>query len=192
MLRKRKNQRNDQPSSSSGMHIFFLSLVSFSFSAKKDFIIEYRFYSRLMEGQYEILSATIGHGSYGYVHKAFDLARGTHVAVKRVVSGPEKPAENEICVLGKLNGLPNIITLIGSFHRGTVAYIVTELGTQDLGDFIQQQKGNLCSESQAKVLVKDMLVALQGIHAHGIVHRDIKPANWVFCHQPQCSGSNRQ
>ncbi|MHC4847403.1 MAG: serine/threonine-protein kinase [Planctomycetota bacterium] len=122
----------------------------------------------------------IGRGGMGVVYRATQQSLGRPVAIKVL---PEEVLENrqfldrferEVDILARLSH-PNIVTV---FERGVVdgrPYIAMEFvrGTS-LRDVMR--KGPL-PPSEALLVVRSVLSALEHAHDQGIVHRDIKPEN---------------
>ncbi|MHC4449445.1 MAG: serine/threonine-protein kinase [Planctomycetota bacterium] len=122
----------------------------------------------------------IGRGGMGVVYRATQQSLGRPVAIKVL---PEEVLDNrqfldrferEVDILARLSH-PNIVTV---FERGVVdgrPYIAMEFvrGTS-LRDVMR--KGPL-PPSEALLVVRSVLSALEHAHDQGIVHRDIKPEN---------------
>ncbi|MEM8884344.1 MAG: serine/threonine-protein kinase [Planctomycetota bacterium] len=122
----------------------------------------------------------LGRGGMGVVYKATQQSLGRDVAIKVL---PEEVLENrqfldrferEVDILARLSH-PNIVTV---FERGEIdgrPYIAMEYvrGTT-LRDVMA--KGPL-PPSEALLLVRAVLSALEHAHGQGIIHRDIKPEN---------------
>jgi hypothetical protein len=81
----------------------------------------------------------------------------------------------EYHILSTINH-PNIVTLKKVICTSYNVYIFQELITG--GDLMSYMdcKG-VMSEAQAVVVVKQLLMAVEYLHNHGVVHRDIKPEN---------------
>ena len=58
----------------------------------------------------------------------------------------------------------------------TTVYLVMEYIDHDLASLLEDSKLKI-SESQAKFLIYNMLLAMKFLHSTGIIHRDIKPSN---------------
>jgi len=84
----------------------------------------------------------------------------------------------EIDIMAKMRN-ENIIQMIDFYETTDFIYIVQELAYGgELFDRILDQKQ--FSEKDAMSLTKQMLSALQYMHAKGIVHRDLKPENLLY------------
>lgn len=80
---------------------------------------------------------------------------------------------NEIEILQKLDH-PNIIKLYETFEDEKNIYMVTEMCTGgELFDKIID-KGHF-SEEEARVIFKQMMLALNYCHSQKVAHRDLKP-----------------
>jgi len=75
------------------------------------------------------------------------------------------------------NGRPGPDPVDGSM------YIVTELAHSTLRDHLRrsQRKAAELRIDHVRVIVKEILLAVAGLHAKGFVHMDLKPSNVMFC-----------
>jgi serine/threonine-protein kinase len=130
-------------------------------------------------GAYEILSL-LGSGGMGEVYRARDTKLGRDVALKIL---PDAFAtdldrvsrfQREARVLASLNH-PNIGHIYGLEDSGTPQALVLELVEgPTLADRIAT--GPLALD-EALPIARQIAVALEVAHEHGVVHRDLKPAN---------------
>lgn len=154
------------------------------------------------------LTARLGKGGFARVYAARRLSieninnntqdcdeLGDDVAVKVTdLRGPEgatgqarslemrrwRATEREVVVLKRVSDQPRCVLLVDAFMEGFFSYIVMERcemsllqGLESFADY---------TEFTLKQVLSEMLRALSGIHAMGVVHRDVKPDNFL------CSG----
>jgi len=60
-------------------------------------------------------------------------------------------------------------------------YVVTELASYSLRDYISRRRRNLeaVTKAEARHLVRTILIIVAGLHAKGLVHLDLKPENFM-------------
>lgn len=121
----------------------------------------------------------LGEGFYGKVHEAVKISDSSFkVAIKTIKKEKKKDLKEEIEIFKKLDH-PYIVRLLEVFEDENYIHLVMECcGQGDLFDKINQQQH--LSETEAKVLVKKILLAINYLHTNGIVHRDLKPENFLF------------
>ncbi|KAM9752550.1 serine/threonine-protein kinase pim-2 isoform 2-T2 [Menidia menidia] len=140
------------------------------------------------------LGPLLGSGGFGSVFAAQRLSDGLQVAVKQVcrdrvqqwarLPGRASPVPMEIALLQQLSevgGHAGVIRLLDWFHvegQGFMLVLERPPHSQDLFDFISQ-RGAL-PESLALRLFRQLVEALQYVHARGVVHRDIKDENLLL------------
>lgn len=81
-------------------------------------------------------------------------------------------------ILEMINRLPFIVKFYGAFQSPTTLYLVGEYYAG--GDFlgvIKNQRGRPMPRDSVVFYAAEVLSALQGLHALGIVYRDLKPEN---------------
>ncbi|TMW65567.1 hypothetical protein Poli38472_008209 [Pythium oligandrum] len=119
------------------------------------------------------LMKEIGEGSFSIVHRAASRLTGQLCAVK--CCKHSNALEEEVGILRRLSH-PNIIGLEGVYCQDDMFYVVMDY-MQD-GDLcerlIQKQR---FTEPEAKVIIIQVLRALEYLHRNNVLHRDIKPEN---------------
>jgi len=123
---------------------------------------------------------TLGAGTYGIVREA-DID-GQKVAVKIIlkknVKGNEQMVYDELKMLQSLSH-PHIVKFHDWFESRDKYYIVTQLATGgELFDRICDQ--GKFTERDASQTIKQVLEAVDYLHARNVVHRDLKPENLLY------------
>src|SRR3990167_4457000 len=133
------------------------------------------------------LSKVIGSGGFGEVH--LGMYRGRRVAVKIGIGSQSfKAMENEIEILSKVNGHPNIAEFIGYVIAGKVLKNVRSLmiimdyyNCSNL--YFPLQIISRYTESNTRYYMRQLCNALAYLHSANIVHGDLKLENLVIqCH----------
>ncbi|XP_026189093.1 serine/threonine-protein kinase pim-2 [Mastacembelus armatus] len=135
----------------------------------------------------------LGSGGFGSVFSGHRLSDGLQVAVKQISSDrvqqwsrlPDEvdPVPMEIALLQQLSevgGHRGVIRMLDWFEmegQGFLLVLERPPQCQDLFDFITE-RGAL-PEGLALRFFRQIVEALQFVHAHGVVHRDIKDENIV-------------
>jgi|GEM_PF-3529460 len=139
---------------------------------------------RQFEGRYEILNL-VGRGGMGSVYRAMDRNLQREVAVKVLredfSSRPDLRQRflQEAELAAQLDH-PGIVPVYHVNGEGNLLYIVMELVPGgNLADLMNglRRKRQWISMQEALQVVRQIALALQYAHEHGILHRDIKPAN---------------
>jgi len=129
------------------------------------------------------LGKIVGRGAFSVVKEGIRKASGKKYAVKciskKLIDKKELALlEREIDIMKKLQH-PNIIQLMEVIDSPDTLYLILEfISGGELFDAIVN-KGSYTEEQTAKI-VKQILEAVQYIHAHGIAHRDLKPENLLL------------
>lgn len=122
------------------------------------------------------LEEHLGSGSFGSVHRAWDLRLERPVAIKSIPTegGSDALVMREAQAAARLSH-PNIVTLYELGEEDGVAYLVTELVE---GQTLREALDEGClSDREVADLGADLCEALDHAHARGVIHRDLKPAN---------------
>ena len=135
---------------------------------------------RVFSGRYQVVGV-LGDGGMARVYKAVDNRLGRVVAVKVLHDHYNKqPAfvarfEQEARLAAGLNH-PNIIGVYDIGQDDGDHYIVTEyVEGETLKRLIDREAPVALSE--AATILRQLCLALDDAHAHGVIHRDVKPDN---------------
>ncbi|CAL0326544.1 unnamed protein product [Lupinus luteus] len=121
----------------------------------------------------------IGQGSFGDVYKGFDKELNRQVAIK-VIDLEESEDEiddiqKEISVLSQCRS-QYITEYYGSYLNQTKLWIIMEyMAGGSVADLLQS--GPPLDEMSIACILRDLLHAIDYLHAEGKIHRDIKAAN---------------
>eukprot|EP01054_Gregarina_sp_Poly1_P003523 Gregarina_sp_Poly_1__3522@NODE_2027_length_2834_cov_135_403325_g1310_i0_p1_GENE_NODE_2027_length_2834_cov_135_403325_g1310_i0NODE_2027_length_2834_cov_135_403325_g1310_i0_p1_ORF_typecomplete_len405_score38_54Pkinase/PF00069_25/1_2e67Pkinase_Tyr/PF07714_17/5_3e36Kinaselike/PF14531_6/0_0018Kinaselike/PF14531_6/0_026Kdo/PF06293_14/2e07Haspin_kinase/PF12330_8/0_00051Pkinase_fungal/PF17667_1/9_9e06FTA2/PF13095_6/0_29FTA2/PF13095_6/1_5APH/PF01636_23/0_056APH/PF01636_23/1_7e03WaaY/PF06176_11/0_12YrbLPh len=152
---------------------------------QKPRIVQHRHDS--FKDRYHLLE-TIGEGTYGVVYKAVDIASGRVVALKKIrTNNPDEglPATSirEIKLLKTLDH-PNIICLRGVFHEsgggrksGPMLLLEFDYLECDLRKFTKRFPKRRLPLPVVRLVMQQILSALNYCHERQIIHRDMKPSN---------------
>lgn len=121
----------------------------------------------------------IGRGKFGTVHKAVDVDTRQVIAIKILNldtdSEEVKDIQQEIRFLSNLKSVPNITHYFGSYLNGHKLWILMDYCAG--GSVRTLLKPGPLHEKYISVVARELFIALQFIHEHGVIHRDIKAAN---------------
>ena len=128
--------------------------------------------------RFEIIEK-IGEGIYGTVFKVQDKKSKEFFALKRIKMNDETqgvPATTirEISILKDLDH-KNIVKLHNIIHWNKNLYLLFELADMDLNDLTQSKKK--LSLKNIKIIIYQLLKAVECLILYQIMHRDIKPQN---------------
>ncbi|KAJ1446625.1 kinase-like domain-containing protein [Pelagophyceae sp. CCMP2097] len=130
------------------------------------------------------LGRQLGAGSFAAVRQATCIDDGGVRAVKMVKRAHMRPAaalRRNIAALKDLAALrhANIVLLRECFEDAKLVYIVMELC--DGGEvFDRISEREQYTEADARAAVRQVAVALEACHSHGLAHRDLKPENLLY------------
>jgi calcium-dependent protein kinase len=137
-----------------------------------------------LQDDYELTGEVLGHGASGAVYLAKSKLTGCRVAVKTLNMSNLKDKRSKEKLVTEIGialsaDHPNVVTLIDAYESEEEIHLITEC----------MDGGNLCSlakeekqfsETRASAMVKQMLLAVNYFHTHGIIHRDIKLDNFLL------------
>lgn len=132
-------------------------------------------------GRFEIRDQ-LGIGGFGIVYRAYDPFTKRDVALKipridaMASEDLRKRFELEATAAGKLDH-PNIVPILEAGTVGPIPYIASVYyAGSNLAKWLIQNP-TLMSPRAAAELVRQLALAVENAHRHGVLHRDIKPSN---------------
>ena len=132
------------------------------------------------------VSAMLGQGTFGRVHRCTDLETGTPRALKTVekslarqFQGLDDAIAMEMQMMRHVGMHPHIAGLVDSFETPTEWGLVLEL-CDGQRVFDRLAKYGAFGEVAASALTRQVALALRHIHAAGVCHRDVKLENLVY------------
>jgi len=133
-------------------------------------------------GQRYRVESLLGEGGTATVHLARDLETSAVVVVKRmkatVAAEPElrRRFVQEGAALARISH-PHVVRALGVEEpEGEPPLLILEaLGGETLGDLLRRQE--VCPLELTLPLIDQAALALEAVHAAGLIHRDIKPDN---------------
>lgn len=137
------------------------------------------------DAQYEVFEV-LGQGSSSVVKRGKMRGSGVDVALKMVrTSDPEvqKIARAEFDLARKFTH-PNIIKVYDFIMTSSQTILVEELfSATSLQSVVQSAPRGRLQEETSRLLMLQLVEALDFLHSHRIIHRDVKPDNILV---PQC------
>lgn len=127
----------------------------------------------------------LGQGSYGHVYRCQNQLTGHIYACKKMNKRQIKDKsrfKTEIDLL-RATDHPNIIKLYDIFEDNSYIYLIME--ECNGGEFFDRlakksKQKKMYTEKDAAKIFKQILEAINYLHAHGVCHRDLKPENILF------------
>ncbi len=130
------------------------------------------------------ISEIIGKGTYSLVHRGIRKDNNEEVAIK-ILNKKEMRVEDlestrrELSIL-QISSHENIIKLKSFIENYEYIYIIMEyFPSIDLFDYFENNKFIL-SEKVVRLIIIQIVSAIEYLHNLGIVHRDIKPENIII------------
>ena len=124
-----------------------------------------------------------------------ECRRATHKSSKKeycvkIIDMNKRVSTEEIEILYRYSGHPNIISYVEVFEDATHSYIVTELLNGDELLDVIFQKGHI-DEGNAKTITLKLCEVVDYLHGNGVVHRDLKPSNIAYANKSGSPASIR-
>lgn len=133
--------------------------------------------------RYKILGA-LGKGTFGEVFKCLDRETNIEVAIKiiRNEKNYRESGDQELTFLNELSEIAlesqeNIVKLLDSFEFKGHLCLVFELLSANLFEIINDNQNQGLQVKDVKVIVRQIVQALQFMHSLKMIHCDIKPDN---------------
>jgi len=133
-------------------------------------------------GKYQLLRE-IGHGGKGIVYEALDGVLSRKVALKMILPQPGidpaelKREEDRFLVEARLSAhLPKHPHIVSVYEAGDIdgrRYLAAELV---IGQPLIRWRKTVSIKQQLETL-RDVALAMEHCHRHGVIHRDLKPQN---------------
>ncbi|XP_065174796.1 ribosomal protein S6 kinase 2 beta-like [Sycon ciliatum] len=144
-------------------------------------------YAQRIETKYNVLSESLGEGSYSQCRKCVSKVTGEVCAVK-IIDKIKRNPEEEIEILLRHGNHPNIIQVRDVYDDGQHVFLVTELMKGgELLDRIVKQKH--FTEREACMVMRTLANTVCTLHKQGVVHRDLKPSNILYADE-SCNPSS--
>ncbi|RLV95913.1 Serine/threonine-protein kinase KIC1 [Spathaspora sp. JA1] len=121
----------------------------------------------------------IGRGKFGIVYKGYNKQTKQVVAIKVLNLDTEEDevidVQQEIQFLTELKNVPNVTHYYGSLLNDTKLWIIMDYCAG--GSLRTLLKAGVLEERYIGVIVRELLIALSGVHKMSVIHRDLKAAN---------------
>lgn len=85
--------------------------------------------------------------------------------------------EKKIHTMLSAKGAYQVVKMYKSFRDTTNVYLILEYQPADLFSLLNQMRGHIMPEPDARFLTSVLVTALECMHEHGVVYRDLKPQN---------------
>ena len=129
-------------------------------------------------GKYELLRQ-VGRGGNGVVYEALDTALGRKVALKIPSADPGAAEAQRFLAEARLAAAlpkhPHVVTVYDAGVAEGVCYIAMEfVEGRSMGEWRRAAAPDLPEQVR---LLREVALAVEHAHRHGVIHRDLKPAN---------------
>lgn len=123
----------------------------------------------------------IGSGSFGSVFRATEISTNKQIAIKRTIKRGSI-ISREYKILKLAGGHENIVKLLDIFYTHYDSNVIQNLVFEYLPTTLARFLHEICKASsltydKISKIMRQILLALDFLHKHGIMHRDIKPEN---------------
>jgi serine/threonine-protein kinase len=132
--------------------------------------------------QYAI-GGLLAKGGMGAVWQAWDTVRNETVAIKAVANDLIADPEFKVRIQDEARRHqrlqhPNIVPVLDVFEaEGHTCIVMQLINGMSLDNLLEGRAPRRSDLHEAMAIIRDLLVALDYAHRHGIVHRDVKPSN---------------
>jgi eukaryotic-like serine/threonine-protein kinase len=119
----------------------------------------------------------------GAVWQAWDTVRNETVAIKAVANDLIADPEFKVRIQDEARRHqrlqhPNIVPVLDVFEaEGHTCIVMQLINGMSLDNLLESRSPRRTDIHEAMAIIRDLLVALDYAHRHGIVHRDVKPSN---------------
>jgi predicted Ser/Thr protein kinase len=131
-------------------------------------------------GRY-VLETEIGQGGVGTVFRARALDTGARVAVKVLHAGPDAETRlrfEQEARLGETFNHVNVVRVLDHGRHEGKDFLVMELVEGETLAALSERGAVRIDDAVS--IVRELALAIEALHRHGIVHRDVKPQNIII------------
>jgi cell division control protein 7 len=133
----------------------------------------------------------IGSGTYGEVYECWDRFNARRVAIKRLIPGINnskgcKSYVEEASIIKLLTGCPNVVNVVPSAPLAPDGHMCLEDESAIVLTYLDHDSPKLLAkelsvdQNAIREYMRELLVALEHVHAAGLIHNDIKLSNVLY------------